>query len=225
MVAKEVGLSAQVYSARCDVADRAQVKTAADLARDAFGSVTILVNNAGIVQGKDLFTADENMMKKVMEVNTLSHLWTIREFFPDMKKLNHGHIVTIASIAGVVGCPGLAEYSASKFGAFSVDECLRLEIKKMGLDIKTTCICPYYINTGMFDGVKSKWFLPILDQHWVVNRIVNAVRQDEPVVLMPWNANAFFVLRGILPTFISDFLFKICGAFDQMDDFKGRQSK
>lgn len=199
------------------------MKQAANLARDVFGTITILVNNAGIVQGKSFLDANEGMMRKVMEVNTLSHLWTIREFLPDMIKLNHGHIVSIASVAGVVGCPGLAEYSASKFGAFGIDECLRLEIKKMGKDIKTTCICPYYINTGMFDGIQSKWFLPILDQHWVVNRIVTAVRQDEPVVLMPWNANAFFVLRGILPTFASDWLFKVCGAFDQMNDFKGRQ--
>jgi all-trans-retinol dehydrogenase (NAD+) len=162
-------------------------------------------------------------MRKVIDVNTTAHLYTIREFLPDMIRLNHGHIVSISSIAGTVGCPGLGEYCASKFGAFAIDECLRLEIKKMNKNIKTTCICPYFINTGMFDGVEGKWFLPILDQHWVVNRIVTAVRQNEPVVLMPWNANAFFILRGILPTFISDWLFKVCGAFESMDTFKGRQ--
>lgn len=157
-----------------------------------------------------------------MDVNATSHLYTIREFLPDMIKLNRGHVVTISSLAGVVGSPGLAEYSASKFGAFAIDECLRLEIKKMGYNIHTTCICPFYINTGMFEGVKSKWFLPILDQHWVVNRIMSAVRQNESVVLMPWNSNSFFILRGILPTWAADYLFKICGAYETMDSFKGR---
>jgi all-trans-retinol dehydrogenase (NAD+) len=102
-------------------------------------------------------------MKKVLDVNTLAHLYTIREFLPDMIRLNQGHIVTISSLAGVVAIPGQADYAASKFGAFAIDECLRLEMKKYNYNINTTCICPYYINTGMFEGVKGNWMNPILD--------------------------------------------------------------
>ena len=102
-------------------------------------------------------------MKKTLEVNTLSHLYTIREFLPDMISKNKGHIKTISSLAGICGVPGLSDYCASKFGAFAIDESLRFEIKKHGYNINTTCICPYYINTGMFEGVKSKWWNPILD--------------------------------------------------------------
>lgn len=65
------------------------------------------------------------MMRKTLEVNTLSHLYTIREFLPDMLKKNRGHIVSISSLAGVIGVPGIADYAASKFGAFAIDECLR----------------------------------------------------------------------------------------------------
>lgn len=162
------------------------------------------------------------MMRKTLEVNTLSHLYTIREFLPNMIKINKGHVVSISSLAGTVGLPGLADYCASKFGAFAIDECLRLEMKKNNYNISTTCICPYYINTGMFEGVKSSWSMPILDQNWVVWRIITAIRQDERVVLMPWNANLYFVGRGIFPTWLGDWIFKVCGAFNQMDDFKGR---
>ena len=119
-------------------------------------------------------------MKKTLEVNTLAHLYTIKEFMPDMIRVNKGHIVTIASLAGIVGAPGIADYSASKFGAFAIDECVRTEIRKFGYNIRTTCICPYFINTGMFEGVTCKTpFLPILDQHWVVQRIIDSIQQEE----------------------------------------------
>jgi all-trans-retinol dehydrogenase (NAD+) len=97
--------------------------------------VTILVNNAGIVSGKNILENTDFMMKKTIEVNTLSHLYTIREFLPAMIRANKGHVVSVCSVAGTVGTPGLADYCASKFGAFAIDECLRLEIKKMGWNI------------------------------------------------------------------------------------------
>ncbi len=67
--------------------------------------------------------------------------------------LSKGHIVTIASAAGIVGVNGLADYCASKFGAVGFNESLRMELKSLNSKVKTTCICPYYINTGMFQGV------------------------------------------------------------------------
>ena len=75
------------------------------------------------------------MMKKTLEVNTLAHLYTIREFMPAMIRNKKGHIVSICSVAGMFGSAGLADYSASKFGAFAIDEALRLEIKKMNYNI------------------------------------------------------------------------------------------
>jgi all-trans-retinol dehydrogenase (NAD+) len=137
--------------------------------------VTVLVNNAGIVSGKKLLDCPEPLMKKTLEVNTLSHLYTVKEFLPDMIKMNKGHIVTIASVAGVAAAAALGDYCASKFGAFAIDESIRMEIIKNGWNINTTCICPYFINTGMFDGVYSP-IIPILDQHWVTWRIMAAVQ-------------------------------------------------
>mmetsp|Transcript_39481 Transcript_39481/g.35251 ORF Transcript_39481/g.35251 Transcript_39481/m.35251 type:complete len:95 (-) Transcript_39481:240-524(-) len=90
---------------------------------------------------------------------------------------NKGHIVTIASNAGLVGVCGLADYCASKFGAVGFDESLRMELRKIKSNVKTTCICPYYIDTGMFDGVKTRFPLlfPILKPNYVARRICNAI--------------------------------------------------
>lgn len=101
-----------------------------------------------------------------MNINTTAHHWTVRETLPDMLAENRGHIVTIASIAGWVGVRGLADYCASKFGAVGFDESLRFELRAKKSNVKTTCICPYFINTGMFDGAKSRFplLLPILSE-------------------------------------------------------------
>ena len=82
---------------------------------------------------------------------------TVKQFMPAMLQKNKGHIVTIASGAGITGTSGLADYCASKFAAVGFDESIRNElsvIKKHGVHM--TVVCPYFINTGMFDGAKSK---------------------------------------------------------------------
>lgn len=98
----------------------------------------MLINNAGIVSGKKLLEISNEMAELTLKVNTLSHVYTVKEFLPSMIKKNHGHIVTIASSAGHAGVPGLVDYCASKFGAVGFDEALRLEIKKNGYNIDTT---------------------------------------------------------------------------------------
>lgn len=163
MIKQATGTDRNVIVFNCDVSKKESITEAGKTSRDAFGDVTILINNAGIVSGKKILENSDFMMQKTLEVNTLSHLYTIREFMPDMIKNNRGHIVSIASVAGTIGSPGLADYCASKFGAFGIDESLRLECKKLNYNIKTTCICPFFINTGMFDGAKSRFPFKILD--------------------------------------------------------------
>lgn len=117
------------------------------------------------------------MIEKTMQVNTISHLHTIREFLPAMIAGKRGHIVTIASMAGLTGVMGLSDYCASKHGAVAIDESVRLELQSKGLSsfIKTTCICPYFISTGMFEGAKSAFPMHILKPDEVADRIVAAI--------------------------------------------------
>jgi len=80
-----------------------------------------------------------------------------------MMKKNSGHIVSISSVAGIAGCPDMTDYCASKFGALGIMESLRIELKRDKINIKTTSILPYFINTGMFDGVQTSAIYPLLD--------------------------------------------------------------
>lgn len=155
----------QICAFKCDVTSVADVKASGVRARAAHGPVTMLINNAGIVSGKPTLENNEALIVKTFEVNTISHLWTIREFMPDMIANKKGHIVSIASMAGLAGSPMLTDYTGSKFGAVGINESLRTELlmKGMGSLVKTTLICPFYINTGMFDGVKKNMFMNVLD--------------------------------------------------------------
>lgn len=96
---------------KVDVTDADQIHQSAIGAVSAFGDVTILINNAGIVEGKNIF-----------EVNIKSMTYTVKEFMPTMLSNNKGHIVTMASMSGFIGAPKMAEYSATKAAAIAYDE-------------------------------------------------------------------------------------------------------
>ena len=97
-----------------------------------------------------------------------------------MIERNRGHIVTIASAAGLIGVPRLTDYCATKFAAVGLDESLRVELKQRGSAIRTTVVCPYYIDTGMFEGVKTRFsfLLPILKEQKVVDKILRAIEGE-----------------------------------------------
>ena len=88
----------------------------------------------------------------------MAHFWTVKAFLPEMIVAKKGHIVSTASLAGHGGTNKLVDYCASKFANVGFDEALRTELYVGGHAdyIHTTCICPYYISTGMFEGVQSK---------------------------------------------------------------------
>jgi len=224
---KELKNLVNVSSFKCDITDRKEVYDLAKKISQDIGDVTILVNNAGTVTGKNIMECSDEQILNTFQVNTISHFWTVKAFLPAMYKKNRGHIVTIASVAGTVGSAKLSDYCASKFAAFGFDESLRLEFNKCGRDIKTTCICPFFINTGMFEGVKSKfrYLLPILEPSDVASRTVEAVETNEEVVIMPRFCYITLFARALLPTKAFDEVGKFFGNTTYMDNFTGRTIK
>lgn len=121
----EAGWSSMARAYRVDVSDRAVVEeTAARTLADFGGRVDILINNAGIVAGAKLTDAafSPGRASKVIEINTTALMWSTRAFLPQMLARDSGHVVTVASAAGMAGTAGLTDYCASKFGAVGFDE-------------------------------------------------------------------------------------------------------
>jgi len=106
-----------------------------------------------------------------------------------------------------------------------LDESLRKEIRKLKKHgVKTTCVCPYYINTGMFDGVKGHFLLPILQPDYVVSKIVTAIKRNQAWLVLPRFGYLIPLFRALLPTSILDFSSDIFGIDNSMDTFSGNST-
>ena len=102
-----------------------------------------------------VFRKFEFLMNKILSV--VCTFQTVKAFLPDMMERRSGHVVTIASVAGLIGSNKMTDYCASKFGAVGFAESLEVELRAGGYDnIYTTTVCPYIIDTGMFDGCQTK---------------------------------------------------------------------
>jgi len=214
----------RVYTHVCDVTDsKAVYKKIEQVKRDC-GNVDILINNAGVVTGKAFWDLTDEDIQTTMDVNVMAMFWTVKAVLPDMIEANSGHIVTISSAAGIVGATKLTDYNASKFAAFGFDESLRMEFKKNKMNIRTTVVCPYFINTGMFKGVKTKfnWLLPILEEKEVAHKIVKAIKSNRARLIMPGLVYTSWMMR-YLPVSVFDWISAFLGVSSAMDQFEGRK--
>ena len=205
-----------------DVSDPDAVADAATEATARQGPVDILVNNAGIVAGKPLASLEPADVMRTFGVNTLAHFWTLRAFLPDMLRRNSGHVVTIASAAAICAVPRLADYSASKAAVFALDEALRLELRNLRSRVRTLVVCPYYVDTGMFAGVRTRFraLLPILSSDYTASRIVQAIERDKRRLILPWFVRVTWLVR-LLPVSWFDALSTLLGISHSMDTFVG----
>jgi all-trans-retinol dehydrogenase (NAD+) len=216
-------LNAAPYT--CDVTDRETIQFTAARVLAEQGAVDVVINNAGVVSGKPLLELSDEAIQRTFEINALACFWITRAFLPGMIRRKAGHIVTISSAAGIIGVPNMTDYCASKAAAIGFDDALRVELKHLGYpDIRTTLICPYYISTGMFAGVKTRfpWLLPILTPEDVTDKILRAIRGNRRRLILPPFANVVFPGR-LLPTDWLDTLASFFGISSSMDEFTGRR--
>jgi len=202
-----------------DVTDRAGVAAAAEQT----GPIDILINNAGVVGGRPLLEASGDAIERVLQVNLHSLFWVTRAFLPGMRERDHGAVVTVSSAAGLIAPAKMSDYSASKFGAIGFNEALRNELRHDGVHVNTVVACPFYMNTGMFEGVKTRFpkLLPILDPAAVAIRILNAVETGAQQVIEPPLVRLVPALR-LLPPHLFDAVAEFLGVNATMDDFQGR---
>lgn len=215
-------LGGKAHSYYCDVSDRSSVYSVAKQIENDVGPVDILIMNAGIVNGGTILNLKDEAIIRCFNINTLSHFWLIKAFLPSMMERNNGHIVSIDSVASYYGTYNLSDYSASKAASHKLQESIDFELRYSGYTgIKLTSIMPYFMNTGMFAGSKSKYF-SILEPEYVANQTVNAILTGKTSVFIPW---AFHVLRGLtylVPYKAYFYIHKAIFGGEMMTTFTGR---
>lgn len=221
----ETGVSkGQIHSYIVNVSDPQAIKSAYEKVKSEVGEVDILVNCAGIVRGNNTF--DKQTVQDIdltMDINANAPMYVALAVLPDMLHRDRGHICNIASAAGMLGVPKLSVYCASKWAVIGWTESMRVELKQARSHVRVTSVAPYFINTGMFDGVNSKVF-PILDPEKTAAKIIRAVEAGKSFRGIPFAYHFIRIWQGLLPNFLFDFIFgKIFGVYSVMDHFTGRR--
>lgn len=215
-------LGGKVHLYQVDISDLEQIKSAVEKIKTETVGIDILINNAGIVVGKYFHEHTHEQISKSMLINSSALMHIAAEFLPGMMERNSGAICNIASSAGLISNPKMSVYAASKWAVVGWSDSLRLEMEQLGKNISVTTIMPFYINTGMFDGVKSK-LLPILEPEKTSEKIIKAIENETKMLAMPLPYWFIRLSQGILPLPAFDWVMRnVFGIYDTMKDFKGR---
>ena len=207
-----------------DMGDAEQIQRAAKDLKEKEVVVDILFNNAGIVTGETFENHTHRDIERTIDVNVKGLMHAALEFLPAMIKQRAGHIINIASAAGLIANPKMSVYASSKWAVIGWSESLRLEMQRDDTGVQVTTVMPGYINTGMFDGVRPPLLTPLLTPEFITEKIIAAVRKNKNILQEPFMVRCVPLLKGVLPHKGFDFLAgKIFGVHNTMDHFTGRK--
>lgn len=219
--------SQEIVPMLVDIGQRTAIEKAATDVIKNHGGVDIIINNAGVVRGTYFWEHEnERDTEFIMKINALAPMFITHEFLKGMiDGKRPSRIVNIASAAGTLSNPKMSVYASSKWALIGWSDSVRLELKQQGFDnVKVTTVCPSYISTGMFEGVKGPLMTPLMQPDYVVNRVWHSMRAGKPMLMLPWTVHLSKVLKGILPQSWFDAIAgNIFGVYNTMDKFTGRK--
>jgi short-subunit dehydrogenase len=179
-----------IYSFKLDLTSIEDIQRVSNAIKSKIGDVSIIFNNAGIANGKLLVDLNENEIRNVFNVNILAQFLVCKQFLPKMIELNHGHIINISSACGLMGAYKLTDYSATKFAINGFTESLRIELQTLNSNnkIKTSLVCPFHVQTKLFNGVEFKylkWLGLSMTPEYVVDCIIHGMLLDKEIIYIP----------------------------------------
>ena len=205
-----------------DVSNTQNVNETAEKVKKEHDFVDVIINNAGIIVEGYFHQQSEEAIRRTMAINATAPMFVTAAFLPEMIQENKGAICNIASSAGLISNPRMAVYAASKWALVGWSDSLRLEMKQLNKQIGVTTVTPYYIDTGMFDGVKS--VIPLLNPEKAARQIISGIEKQKIYVSMPWSVGFVRFFQGLLPIWFFDwFVGKVFKVYHTMDHFTGRK--
>jgi short-subunit dehydrogenase len=199
-----------------DVGNRSALERLVRQSADEFGPLDVLVNNAGIERtlAYDSLALDE--IEQIVQVNLAAPMLLTRLILPAMLERNRGHIVNIASVAGMLPVAYTEPYVATKFGLVGFTRSLRLTLQEMGAAVSASVVCPGFMNdAGMYEnlkkqyGVKAAWFVGSVSPQEVTDAIIRAIEYDLPdVMVTPGAARVLMGLNAVVPWLLEEMAVK-----------------
>ncbi len=188
---------ATTHIAVADVASASQVRTAFASIDDALGPIEILVNNAGHGHRAAVIDTDIEDFRRTIEVNYLGTVHATAQVLGGMLRRGEGHIVNLASIAGRIGAPFEAAYSASKFAVVGYTEALAVELAGTGVSV--SLVHPGPVATDFAGGPSARKRPKPLPPDEVAEAVIAAVRDERDEQYLPRWLRAAHAVRVLVP--------------------------
>jgi NAD(P)-dependent dehydrogenase (short-subunit alcohol dehydrogenase family) len=189
-----------------DVSDGAAFAQAAEDYRREYSGLDLLVNNAGVAVAAALLDMAREDWDFLISANLRGPIEGCRAFVPAMRDAGAGHVVNIASVAGLVPTASMGAYCVTKYGVVAYTEALSLELKGSGVSV--SLVCPFFFKTALAQSAHGEprliavvqWFM---DRGWTSDRIarhvLRAVERNRFYVLPQLEAKAFWAMRRFSP--------------------------
>jgi short-subunit dehydrogenase len=192
--------SGRLVTRVADVADREQLLSALQELIDELGGLDVLVNNAGVGCYGPVSDMSFAECERIMQVNYMGTVHAIKAVLPVMISQGHGHVVNVASIAGRIGAPFEAVYSASKFAVIGFSEAIALELEPLG--IRVSLVDPGPVDTSFFEArghpYPRKFPRPVSPEK-VVDSIMACLGNPGKERFVPATLGAVMPLRFLFP--------------------------
>lgn len=157
----ESAYGVRVVPIKADLRDSNQVKALAESALKAFGTVEVLINNAGVAYFSLFQLADDNKIKDLFDINLMSAMALTKEILPSMIANHRGRIINISSMWGISGASCEVHYSAGKAALTGFTKALAKEVGPSGITVN--CIAPGFIDTQMNSCIDEESVKEIVD--------------------------------------------------------------
>ena len=210
-------LGAGTVALSLDVSDRPGFTAFLDEVERRLGPIDILVNNAGIMPIGPFDEEDDATVTRQLEINLHGVIHGTKEAVKRMRPRGTGHIVNLASVAGVAPLPGAATYCATKFGVVGLSETVRLELRGTGVEV--SYVCPGHVRTELTAGVKEGPGIKAVTAESVAEGIVDVLRFPRAQVFVPASLRLPTTLAGLLPRGVGEAIAKALKADRALLDF------
>jgi NAD(P)-dependent dehydrogenase (short-subunit alcohol dehydrogenase family) len=181
-----------------DVADAESFAAFLGKARaDGGGHIDILINNAGVMPVGPFLDLTEGAIRSAIEVNFYGVVNGCRLVLPEMVKRRRGHIVNIASVAGMLAVPGQALYAGTKFAVLGFSTALSDEYARAGLEV--SCVMPTFTNTELISGTSTGGLTAPVEPEDIAAAVVKVLDKPKTAVTVPYSFRFIAAATAFLP--------------------------